>query len=119
MKIAIVNDELLKVVNVVKANSLSDVLDGVMAESWMAPNAGYTIESGVRTPIPVSPLTDEEKIEKYNSLVVSKIKVNYSQDDEFAMMAEGIADATNALYVAYRAFVATCKAEANTEVYGS
>ena len=60
MKAAIVNDELLKVVNVVKANSLSDVSDGVMAESWMAPNAEYTIESGVRTPIPVPPLTDDE-----------------------------------------------------------
>jgi len=56
---------------------------------------------------------------EYNNLVVSKIRVSYSQDDEFAMIAEGIEDATNASYVAYRAFVATCKIEAYTEVYGS
>jgi len=66
-----------------------------------------------------SNLNIDVKLKTYNNLVVSKIRVNYSQDDEFSMIAEGIADATNDSYVAYRAFVATCKAEANTEVYGS
>ena len=66
--------------------------------------------------IHIQKLTDRDR---YSKLAVSKIRVNYSESDEFAMMAEGISDATNALYVAYRVFVATCKAEANTEVYGS
>jgi len=63
MKVAIVNDELLKVINVVKANSLSDVFEGVVAESWMAPNVEYTIEEGVRTPIPPTLISIEELID--------------------------------------------------------
>tara|TARA_R110001606_G_scaffold282248_1_gene430893 strand:- start:830 stop:1360 length:531 start_codon:yes stop_codon:yes gene_type:complete len=60
MKVAIVNDELLEVVNVVKANSIDDVKDGIVAESWMSPKVKYTIENGVRTPIPpVAPTFDE------------------------------------------------------------
>jgi len=63
MKVAIVSDELLKVINVVKANSLSDVFEGIVAESWMAPNVEYTIKDGVRTPIPPTLIPIEELIE--------------------------------------------------------
>ena len=42
------------------------------------------------------------KQQQYEQLVLEKIRVNYSQDDEFARMALGIADSTDALYVAYR-----------------
>ena len=64
MRIAIVNDELLKVVNVVKANSVDDVENGVVAEPWMAPKVKYTIEDGVRVQVitPPTPIPREELI---------------------------------------------------------
>jgi len=61
----------------------------------------------------------ERKLNEYNQLVVEKIRLKYTQNDEFALIADGIADSTNAAYVAYRAYVAQCKVEAHNEVYGS
>lgn len=68
MKVAIVNDDLLKVVNVVKANSVDDVSNGIIAESWMAPNIEYTIEDGVRVSIPPTPIPIEELIDSCDAL---------------------------------------------------
>jgi len=62
---------------------------------------------------------DEQLLNAYNKLAVKKILSNYSQNEEIKLTNEGIADATNAAYVAYRVCVATCKAEAHNEVYGS
>ena len=58
------------------------------------------------------------KDDKYRQLVVDNIRVNYTQNDEFAMIADGIADATSASYVQYRADVTQAKADAHKEVYG-
>ncbi len=55
---------------------------------------------------------------EYKARVIELIRENYTQDDEFALIAEGIADATNAEYVAYRAFVVDCKTQANQEIFG-
>lgn len=81
MKVAIVSDELLKVINVVKANSLSDVFEGIVAESWMAPNVEYTIEDGVRTPIPPTLISIEELIEscdeKRNTITENNILIGF------------------------------------------
>lgn len=63
MRVAIVNDELLEVLNVVKAEELSDVKDGVVALDWMAPSVKYTIQDGVRTPISQTPITIEDLID--------------------------------------------------------
>jgi len=60
----------------------------------------------------------ERKQKEYSALVVEKIREKYTQNDEFALIADGIADSTNAEYIAYRAFVGECKVEANTEIYG-
>jgi hypothetical protein len=53
----------------------------------------------------------------YKQLIQSKIRVDYSQEDEFEMMALGIADSTDILYIDYRAKVAVAISEASTEIY--
>ena len=63
MRIAIVDDELLEVLNVVKSSSVDDVENGIVAESWMSPMVKYTIEEGVRTPIPPTLISIEELID--------------------------------------------------------
>ena len=55
---------------------------------------------------------------EYKAMVIELIREKYTQDDEFALIAEGIADSTNAEYVAYRAFVVDCKTQANQEIFG-
>ncbi len=55
---------------------------------------------------------------EYKARVIELIREKYTQDDEFALIAEGIADSTNAEYVAYRAFVVDCKTQANQEIFG-
>jgi len=64
-------------------------------------------------------LKEERELQEYNALVVENIREKYTQDDEFALIADGIEDATNVAYVAYRAYVGECKAKAHDEVYGS
>ena len=63
MRIAIVDDELLEVLNVVKSSSVDDVENGIVAESCMSPMVKYTIEEGVRTPIPPTLISIEELID--------------------------------------------------------
>jgi hypothetical protein len=55
-------------------------------------------------------------IEKYKNKVVELIREKYSIDDEDDMINKGIADATDAEYTAYRAFVAECKSKAKEEI---
>ena len=45
----------------------------------------------------------------YEQKLVAKIREKYSVDDEIALLNKGVADASNAEYVAYRAYVAQCK----------
>ena len=48
----------------------------------------------------------------YDILVERLIKERYSQGQEFALINKGIADINNSEYVAYRAYVETCKQNA-------
>lgn len=88
--------------------------------------AGYKIENNT-----LVEKTDAEKLadgditqdeydtliqEQYNSRVVELIRAKYSINDEYALINKGIADASDADYVAYRAYVAECKAKAKKEV---
>lgn len=45
----------------------------------------------------------------YEQKLISLIRAKYSIDDEIALTNKGIADSTNAEYVAYRAYVSQCK----------
>ena len=54
---------------------------------------------------------------EYKVRVIELIREKHTQNDEFALMASGIADSTNAEYVAYRAFVVDCKTQANQEIF--
>jgi len=65
MKIAIVNDEIKTVINVIKADSVEDVKNGIIAESWMSPDVVYNIEDGVRVELPKAQLTKEELRNQY------------------------------------------------------
>ena len=66
VKIAIVNDALKKIVNVVKyrANDVpqdTEDLKYIPAENWHSPNKEYNIVDGIRVQLPPPPLTNEEK----------------------------------------------------------
>jgi hypothetical protein len=88
--------------------------------------AGYKITDGE-----LVEKTDTEKItdgeitqDEYNNLlraqykvrVVELIRQQYSVNDEYDVLNKGIADATDAEYTAYRAYVAECKAIAKTKI---
>jgi len=53
---------------------------------------------------------------QYKARVIELIRQKYSVNDEYAVLNKGIADATDSDYVAYRAYVAECKAKAKEEV---
>ena len=53
--------------------------------------------------------------QKYKNKVVELIRQRYSVNDEYGVLNKGIADASDADYTAYRAYVAECKAKAKTE----
>ena len=55
---------------------------------------------------------------EYKARVIELIREKHTQNDEFALMASGIADATSEHYLAYRAFVADCKVKGNQEIFG-
>lgn len=55
-----------------------------------------------------------ERINSRDDMIVALIRLRYTQDAEFAFINKGIADSTNAEYVAYRAYVEMCKTQANT-----
>jgi hypothetical protein len=55
------------------------------------------------------------KQEQYNKRVVELIRQKYSVNDEYDVINKGIADAADADYVAYRAYVKQCKSKAKTE----
>ena len=73
-------------------------------------------------------IRDDEQVTVYNSdmvhittrinsrdeMISALIRLRYTQDAEFALINKGIADSTNVEYVAYRAYVETCKTHANT-----
>lgn len=48
----------------------------------------------------------------YGSFIAGIVHMKYSSDDETALINKGIADSTNAEYVAYREFVSAIKVEA-------
>ena len=70
---------------------------------------------------------DDEQVTVYNSdmvhittrinsrddMIVALIRLRYTQDAEFALIKKGIADSTNTEYIAYRAYVETCKTQAD------
>lgn len=62
--------------------------------------------------------TEEELRLMYETLVVSKIREQYSQDDENKVLREYLADNNNTDFEAYNAYVVECKAAAYLEVYG-
>ena len=47
---------------------------------------------------------------QYKARVVELIRRKYSVDDEYAVLNKGITDTSDADYVAYRAYIAECKA---------
>lgn len=62
--------------------------------------------------------TTEELRGKYEALVVSKIRSRYTQDDEYKVLREYLADNNTLEFTAYNNYVKTCKAEAHLEIYG-
>ena len=78
--------------------------------------------------VPTTIERDDEQVTVYNSdmvhittrinsrdeMISALIRLRYTQDAEFALINKGIADSTNTEYVAYRAYVETCKTHANT-----
>ena len=52
-------------------------------------------------------------INNRDDLIVALVRCKYSIDDEFAVLNKGIADNTNAEYIAYRDYVTWCKEQAN------
>jgi hypothetical protein len=60
-------------------------------------------------------ITAADKQQQYKTRVVELIRQKYSVNDEYGVLNKGIADASDADYVAYRAYVAECKAKAKTE----
>ena len=72
-------------------------------------------------------MRDDEQVTVYNSdmvhittrinsrdeMISALIRLRYTQDAEFALINKGIQDSTNVEYVAYRAYVTTCKAQAD------
>ena len=57
----------------------------------------------------------EVKQAQYKQRVVELIRQKYSVNDEYDVLNKGIADASDADYVAYRAYVAECKVKAKGE----
>ena len=54
------------------------------------------------------------RINSRDEMISALIRLRYTQDAEFALINKGIANSTNTEYVAYRAYVETCKTQANT-----
>ena len=54
------------------------------------------------------------RINSRDEMISALIRLRYTQDAEFALINKGIADSTNNEYVEYRAYVETCKTQANT-----
>ncbi|MCK9168899.1 MAG: hypothetical protein M0P01_00625 [Treponema sp.] len=54
--------------------------------------------------------------QQYKACVVALIRQKYSLNDEYDVLNKGIADASDADYVAYRAYVAECKNKAKEEI---
>lgn len=67
------------------------------------------------------PLTDEEKKAAYENLTVQYIREQYFVDDEAKIIRECLANAENAQenFTIYNAYVESCKAKANKEIYGN
>lgn len=68
MKVAIINDSQLKIVNIVKANSIEDIqvvepLQAIEALPWMAPNKTYTLDGEDRIEDkPIIPLPELQSL---------------------------------------------------------
>ena len=87
---------------------------------------GYKIESGgVVEKTAAEKLSDGEITQeeydallraRYKARVVELIRQKYSVDDEYDMLNKGIADASDADYDTYRAYVVECKTKAKTEI---
>jgi hypothetical protein len=58
----------------------------------------------------------EVKQAQYKARVVELIRQKYSVNDEYDVLNKGIADAADADYTAYRAYVAECKEKAKGEI---
>ena len=63
----------------------------------------------VKEYIEETPLTEEERIQKYHDLVISLIREKYTIDDEFKFINVGLNDRNNADYQTYRDYVEQCK----------
>ena len=53
-------------------------------------------------------------ITRRDEMISALIRLRYTQDAEFALINKGIANSTNTEYITYRAYVETCKTQANT-----
>ena len=60
----------------------------------------------------VSELDNEKLHTAYRARVVELIREQYTQDDEFALLAKGNEDNTDSEYVAYRTYVEDSKQQA-------
>ncbi len=84
---------------------------------------GYTYrEEIIETPAAVETKpTEEELTAKYDALTVSKIREQYSADDEYKVLREVLAypddEDKQAAFAAYNEYVESCKAAAHAEVY--
>jgi hypothetical protein len=54
------------------------------------------------------------RINSRDEMISALIRLRYTQDAEFALINKGIANSTNTEYITYRAYVETCKTQANT-----
>lgn len=59
----------------------------------------------------------ESKAQRYNDLTVQYIRDRYSVDEELNLVNDGITDASDPEYQAYRQYVEECKARARLSVY--
>ena len=50
-----------------------------------------------------------ENADEVNQAIIAKIRQKYSQDDEFKLINQGIIDAQDSDYLAYRQYVQECK----------
>lgn len=64
------------------------------------------------------PPTEEELYAQYQALVVSKIREQYTADDENKVLREYLADNNTTDFATYNAYVVECKAAAYAEIYG-
>lgn len=72
-----------------------------------------------KKPLPAP--TEEELRQIYEELTVQYIREQYSENDEAKIFREYLANVTGAqeAFTVYNAYVESCKARANTEVYGN